>query len=61
MLVKTGCCVKLSAGRLVFVGFYAENDVPHPQVLDAFGLLKINPLLSKPLLKSISQSYKYIS
>ena len=61
MLVKTGVCVKLSAGRLVFVEFYAEKDVPQPQVLLALGLLKIKPLLSNPLLKSISQSYNYIS
>ena len=58
MLVKMDVCVKLVTKSLVFVDVYAEKDVPQPQVLDAFGLLKIKPLLSSPLLKSISVSYK---
>ncbi len=53
-----GVCVKLFTGRLVFIGAYAEKDVPHPHVSVAFGLSKINPLLSNPLLKSMVQSYR---
>lgn len=58
MLVKMGFCVKLSFKTLDNTTVYAENEVPQPHVLVAFGLLKMNPRLSNPLLKSTSQSCK---
>ncbi len=35
----------LNTGFVFSGGFcaYAENEVPHPQVEEAFGLLKVNP------------------
>ena len=41
-LSRPTCKVGPDSGRA-----YTLNDVPHPQLLFAFGLLKMNPLLTR--------------
>ena len=40
--------------------FYTANELPQPQVAEALGLLKMNPLASRPFFQSISIPNKYI-
>ena len=37
------------------------NELPHPQVVEAFGFLNVNPRLFNPPCQSIYIPYKYIS
>lgn len=39
--------------------FYAEKELPQPHVLEALGLLKVNPRASRPFLKSTSIPARY--
>ena len=40
--------------------FYTAKELPQPQVAEALGLLKMNPLASRPFFQSISIPNKYM-
>lgn len=43
---------------ILFLKIYTANDVPHPQVLEALGLVNVNPRLFNPPCQSICIPYK---
>jgi hypothetical protein len=47
-----------SENDVFILKIYTANDVPHPQVLEALGLVNVNPRLFNPPCQSICIPYK---